>query len=333
MSYFKRISVFIILISAIGQISGQQIPSFSQYIINGFLINPALASLDGYSAVNLTVREQWVGLKGGPSTFAASFQTSPWKSGFQSRQKSVKKRTSKPVRSEKVGLGGFLFNDNNGIIHRTGFEADYAYHVPVGKNEDGLKFLSFGLAMVTYQFSVKTSDLIYSYDDDPYFNSYDKAVFITDFNFGANYATSKYYVGFSMTNLLRGSLVYGNSSDNKKGEIGHYFLTGGVNIPINRDWIVKPSALVKTSDMILKSVQLDLTTRLFYKDSYWAGVSYRTNDAVVFMFGLKYDRFYLANAFDITLSDIRNNSFGSFEISLGAKFGETQRKYKWLTMF
>jgi len=38
-----------------------------------------------------------------------------------------------------------------------------------------------------------------------------------------------------MTNILRGSLVYGNSSDNKTGELGHYYLTIGTSIPINKE--------------------------------------------------------------------------------------------------
>jgi type IX secretion system PorP/SprF family membrane protein len=333
MRHLKGIIIVIILASEIGQISGQQVPMYSQYIMNGFLINPSLAGRDGYTAVNLTVREQWIGIKGGPSTFMASFQMSPSQNLFGSRSRNVMRKVSKPVKSGNMGLGGYVFNDNNGIIHRTGFQADYAYHIPFGKSESEMKYFSMGLALVTYQLSIKTDDLNYSYSDDPLLNSYDKSVFITDFNFGTSYVTSKYYLGFSMTNLLRGSLIYGNSSDNKMGEIGHYFLTGGVNIPIDKDWSVKPSAFIKTSDLLLKSVQLDMTARLFYKDNYWAGVSYRTNDAVIIMFGLRYENFYIANAFDFTVSDIRKTTIGSFEINVAAKFGEPVRKYKWLNSF
>jgi adenosine deaminase len=51
------------------------------------------------------------------------------------------------------------------------------------------------------------------------------------------------------------------------------------------------------------------------------------------MLGLKYENFYIANAFDFTVSDIRKTSIGSFEISVAAKFGESSRKYKWLNSF
>lgn len=44
--------------------------------------------------------------------------------------------------------------------------------------------------------------------------------------------------------------------------------------------------------MLFKSVQMDLTARVFYKEDYWAGVSYKTGDAIIVLIGLKYDRFY-----------------------------------------
>ena len=71
--------------------------------------------------------------------------------------------------------------------------------------------LSFGLALTAYQYAINTDGLIYDHDD-PFLNSYDRSVFIPDFNFGANYTTSKYYVGFAMTNLLRGSLIFADTS-------------------------------------------------------------------------------------------------------------------------
>ena len=54
---------------------GQQLPVYSQYMMNMFLINPAIAGADGYTSVNLTAREQWLGLPDSPSTQALSFQT------------------------------------------------------------------------------------------------------------------------------------------------------------------------------------------------------------------------------------------------------------------
>jgi len=332
MRHLRRIFHAVILSFTFGTAVAQQVPMYSQYIMNGFLVNPSFAGRDGYTTVNLTVREQWVGMAGSPSTYAASFQTRILKNSYISKSTSVRKNIVKPTKGGRVGLGGYLFNDNNGIMRRTGGQVAYAYHIPMGPRDDSPNTLSFGLALTAYNYAINTDGVAYDHDD-PYLNSYDRSVFITDFNFGANYTTSKYYVGFAMTNLLRGSLIFADTSSNNRSELGHYFLTGGVKIPLNGEWRLEPSAFIKSSDMMFSAIQLDLTSRVYYKDDYWAGLSYRTNDALIMMIGLKYDKFYFAYAFDFALTDIRTQSLGTHEITVAVKFGESARRYRWINAF
>jgi len=333
MSQYKGVFSAFVVFFIFGISVAQQVPMYSQYIMNGFLVNPSFAGRDGYTSVNLTVREQWVGLSQAPSTYALSFQTRILKNSYISKSTQVKKKLVRPTRGGQVGIGGYVFNDNNGIMHRTGIQAAYAYQIPLGDEENQYaKSLAFGLALTAYQYAINTDGLIYD-QNDPYLNNYDRSVFIPDFNFGVSYLTSKYYLGFSMTNLLRGSVMFFNNSDNKNFELGHYFLTGGLKVPLSGNWMLEPSAFIKTSDMFFKSLQVDLTSRIYYKNDYWAGVSFRTNDAIILMFGLKYDRFYFAYAFDYTLTDIRKQSFGSHEFTLAVKFGTNARRYRWLNAY
>jgi len=217
-------------------------------------------------------------------------------------------------------------------MRRTGAQVAYAYHIGMGQTGGYPNDLALGLALTAYQFAIKTDGLIYD-PDDPLLNSYDRSVFIPDFNFGASFTTSKYYVGLAMTNLLRGTIMFADTSSTKRSELGHFFLTGGMKVPLNGDFVLEPSAFIKSSDMLFKSVQMDLTTRVFYKDDYWAGLSWRTNDALIMLLGLKYDRFYFAYAFDFTLTDIRKQSMGTHELTLAVKFGESARRYRWITPF
>jgi len=333
MRHFRNIILAFVLSFIFKSVIAQQVPMYSQYVMNGFLVNPSFAGRDGYTTVNLTIREQWVGMGGAPSTYAASFQTRILKDSYISKSTNIRRKQVRPTKGGKVGFGGYIFNDNNGIMRRTGVQAVYAYHISMGQTGGYPNNLAFGLAMTAYQFAINTDGLIYSYDDDPYLNSFDKSVFIPDFNFGASFTTSKYYVGFSMTNLLRGSMLFANTSDTKREELGHYFLTGGMKFPLTNYWVLEPSTFIKSSDMLFKSLQIDLTTRVFYKDDYWAGLSWRSNDALIFLFGIKYDRFYFAYAFDFTLTDIRKQSFGSHELTFAVKFGESARRYRWITPF
>jgi type IX secretion system PorP/SprF family membrane protein len=333
MRYLKRFLSFAVLCLFPAVIMGQQVPMYSQYVMNGFLVNPSFAGRDGYTSINLTVREQWVGMSGAPGTFAASFQTRILRNSYISKSTSVRKKLVKPTRGGKVGLGGYVFNDDNGAMRRTGFSAAYAYHIPLGLTGGIPNDLAFGLSLSAYQFAINTEGFLYD-ADDPLLNTYDRTVFIPDFNFGASFTTAKYYAGLAMTNLFRGSLLFADTSDVRRNELGNFFLTGGIKLPLNNLWVLEPSAYIRASDMLLKSIQMDLTARVFYKEDYWAGLSFRTNNAIILLFGLKYDRFYLAYASDFALTDIRKaNTLGTHEITLAVKFGESARRYRWITPF
>ncbi len=325
----RSILLAIVLSCISGYAVAQQVPLYSQYIMNGFLINPSVAGRDGYTTVNLTVREQWVGMEDAPSTYAASFQTRLLRNSYISKSTAVRKKLVKPTKGSRVGLGGYVFSDYNGIMRRTGGQAVYAYHIPMGSTQGVPNSLSFGLAFTAYQYAINTNGEIYN-QDDPLLRTYDRSVFIPDFNFGASFTTTKYYVGFSMTNLLRGSLMIADTSSVNRNELGHYFLTGGIKIPLNSDWKLEPSAFIKSSDMFFTAIQLDLTTRVYYKDDYWVGLSYRTSDALIAMLGLRYDRFYFGYAFDFAMTDIRTQTLGGHELTLAVKFGESARRYRWL---
>ncbi len=332
MRYLKIILLAAVICMVHITASAQQVPMYSQYIMNGFLINPSFAGRDGYTTVNLTVREQWIGMEDSPGTYAASFQTRLLKNSYISKTTSVRKKLVKPTKGGNVGLGGYIFNDNNGIMRRTGFQAVYAYHIPMGKTGSVPNDLAFGLALAAYQFAVNTDGLIYD-PDDPLLNNYDRSVFIPDFNFGASFTTTRYFAGFAMTNMFRGSLLFGDTSSTKRTELGHYFLTGGIKFPLAPDWTLEPSAFIKSSDMFFKSLQMDITARMYYKENYWAGLSWRTNDAIILMLGFSYDRFHFGYAVDFTLTDIRKQSFGTHELTLAVKFGESARRYRWLNQY
>lgn len=332
MRFPKSLLSLIVLSFLSGASLAQQVPMYSQYIMNGFLINPSFAGRDGYTTITLTTREQWVGLDQAPATYAASFQTRLLKNSYISKATSVRKKLVRPTKGGNVGLGGYVFSDHNGIMRRTGFQLIYAYHIPMKQIGGYPSDLALGLAFTGYQFAINTEHLIFD-PDDPFLNSYDRSVFIPDFNFGASFTTAKYYAGFAMTNLLRGSLMFADTTAINRNELGHFFLTGGYKIELTSDWTLEPSAFLKSSDMFSRSFQADITARVYFRNDYWAGLSWRTNDALIVLAGFKYDRFHFGYAVDIALTDIRRQSFGTHEITLAVKFGESARRYRWINSF
>ena len=328
----KRLRIITVIgfLAVMPVLSGQQFPMYSQYIMNGFLLNPSYAGSDYYTTFGLTVREQWLNFPDAPSTYAAAFQTRILNDSYITRSTAVRKKIEKPTRGGRVGMGGYLFSDHNGIMHRTGLQLAYAYHLPIDDEQQ----LSFGLSLSAYQYFVDISGALMPDDvNDELLNNYDRVVYIPDANFGVSYMTRRYYAGFSMTNLFRGALMIGNGGENGNSQLGHYFLTGGMRFFPAADWIIEPSVMLKSSDMVFKSIQIDLTGRVYYREDYWLGLSYRTTDAIVLLAGLKVDRFYLGYAFDFTLSEIRSYTYGTHELTVLARFGDNPRRYRWINRY
>ncbi len=325
-----RIIAVVGLLAVMPDIWAQQFPLYSQYTMNGFLLNPSYAGSDYYTTFGLTVREQWLSLPNAPSTYAAAFQTRILNDSYITKSTAVRKKIDRPTKGGRVGVGGYLFSDHNGIMHRTGLQLAYAYHLPIGIDQQ----LSFGLSLSAYQYFVDISGAVMPDDvQDDLLNNYDQVVYIPDANFGVSYMTRNYYAGFAMTNLFRGALMIGNGGENGRSELGHYFLTGGIRLYPGVDWIIEPSIMFKSSDMVFKSFQVDLTGRVYYKDDYWLGLSYRTGDAIVMLAGLKVDRFYIGYAFDFTMSEIRSYTYGTHELTVMARFGDNPRRYRWINKY
>lgn len=336
-----NIKVFIVAVIACmlltESIKGQQDAYYSQYKLNAFLINPAVAGYDGYRTISLISREQWIGLPGAPRTNAFSAQTRIMRNSFISRNTHVRRNRKPGTTKGRVGVGAFIYNDHVGLIDRTGVQITYAYHIPLNLSQ-----LSFGLSLNTYQFRINADKIQVNDPQDNLVDASRRGIFIPDANFGVYYTTATYYVGFSASDLAQSSLKIssGNTVDYKITR--NYYLMGGYQFPLDGGrYIRRPmgkSGLILEPNMLLKvsekgAVQIDLGARLLFNDKYWGGINYRTPNTIVVMGGVKLDKFYVGYAFDANFSPIMTHTFGSHEISVVYKFGDNVRRFRWLNQF
>lgn len=321
------IVITLILTSLIG--FGQQQPLYSQYMLNSYLINPAVAGAEGVTMFNLTVRDQWVGYKDSPKTYALSAQTRILKTSYRNRSRLIKSRIKKRKPSGRVGLGAMVYNDVNGKVRRTGLQATYAYHIYV-KNVQ----ISFGTSFSAYQFSidVKPTDL-YDQTNDPLVNGRLQKL-SPDANFGVLINSEKYYVGLSMTSLFQSSIQFGNGTSNTSYRLlRQYYLMGGYKFePYRSDFAYEPSVLITSNEKINYSIDLNFKT--VYKNNYYIGLSYRSVGAIILLFGIRYNQFTFGYAYDHSFTDVSMLSkIGSHEIMISYKFGDVSRRYRWLNRF
>ncbi len=177
---------------------GQHDFSYSQYMNNKFLVNPAFAGSEGFTSFDLSARQQWLVFDNAPSTQSISGQTRILKTSYVSKARSVRKRIKKRRPSGRVGLGAYVYNDQNGPIGKTGAELTYAYHIFINDGQ-----LSLGLSLSAYQFRVNTGDLSTADDFDPLLSQARESMFIPDGSFGIFYTYKPFYVGFLQKTFFR----------------------------------------------------------------------------------------------------------------------------------
>ena len=306
-------------------LKAQQLPLYDQYMLTPFLINPAVAGSDGYTTFNLTAKSQWLGLPGAPNNQAFSVQTRLLKRSYIIKKKSVNKRVIKPSRSGRVGLGGYLFNDMNGNVFRTGAHFSYAYHLRIRENQ-----LSFGLGGTAYQFHIRQLDF---YDDnEPLVSAgINQPVFVSDADFGVYFLSRNYFMGFSAKNLMQSYIKLGNRVLDSYRLYRHFYFTGGYRFELQNGMELEPSALFKMSSQLRP--QLDINLKVSYLNNFWAGVSVRTNGSLVTLFGVSVDRYYFGYAFDLDFNSLMKRTYGSHEFMVSLKLGDSARRYRWLDRY
>ena len=47
---------------------GQAKPFYTQYVLNNYILNPAITGIENYTDVKLSYRNQWAGINGAPVT-------------------------------------------------------------------------------------------------------------------------------------------------------------------------------------------------------------------------------------------------------------------------
>jgi Bacteroidetes-specific putative membrane protein len=261
----RRAAYILLFLLSCNFASGQQLPIYSQYLYNRFLINPAVAGSDGYTSFNLTAREQWVGYYGAPRTFSFSGQTRLLKRGLTIRHKGAGRQVYRPKSDGRVGLGGYIFSDKNGIVQRTGFQFSYSYHMWL-RNETQL---SMGLAFTGYHFKIDEKEISFENANEPWMNNeLRRGIFVPDAIFGVYLLNSRYSVGFSADQLFEASLKVGDYAYKNYKLDRHYYLFGSYYFELNNYIDLEPSFLFVMSEQLKPQADIGLT--YVYNQAFWA---------------------------------------------------------------
>jgi type IX secretion system PorP/SprF family membrane protein len=320
-----------ILVMAL-HVCAQQRPYYTQYVLNDFIINPALAGIENYWDVKLSHRHQWVGLDGSPITTYATIQGPLQTSGLARETPfTVHSGEENPLgdayyqtyeaTQKHFGLGFTVMNDATGPLNRFAASASLAYHLPVGEKLS--LSTGFSLGFQNMRLDATKLDFGTQYPADPavagggYLNKVKPDLTAGVFLYGA-----RFFLGLAAQQIIPEKIGFGNPKvtgdtiliDGKL--IPHLFLQGGYRVLLNEDLNFMPSVTVKYVTPLPLSV--DINVKFQYRDLIWVGGSYRPNDGFAAMLGLALSSsINIGYSYDITTSQLNTVSHGTHEILVG----------------
>ena len=296
----KKITTLIIGVFCVLLVKPQQLPQMTQYMINNYAINPAIAGMDDYFQANTIIRNQWTGITNHPRLTMLSIYGK---------------------RSENVGLGGNIFNDQIGHTSRVGASLSYTYHFPISNNIN----MAFSLSAGGTQFSIDKQGWTLLDPDDPFLQGNKITRFVPDATFGFNTYGKNWYIGASIPQLLANKInlldddFYTDYNQESKGNLyRHYFLLGAFEHSFNLTWDLEPSVLVKSVDGA--PLQIDCGLKTTYNKNLWLGINYRNNSELAVFTGYSIqDRYVIGYSYDM-MGDLG----ASHEFMLGIRFNSLE---------
>ncbi|WMJ73884.1 type IX secretion system membrane protein PorP/SprF [Cytophagaceae bacterium ABcell3] len=285
---------------------GQQRPQYSQYMVNPFLLNPAVAGTEDYADFRAGYRNQWVGFPGAPKTLYLSGHAPIGKKLVENNRSRIKKNGFH-------GVGGIITNDVTGPSRRMTITGTYAYHLKIAPKT----YISMGLSGGIQQYVLDESQLTTVIDNDPLIHGISNTS-LADVSTGFWLYSPDFYVGGSINQIFNPVIFshHTNEMENHGRLNHHYFITSGVRIPIDHDWSLIPSVVLK--GVSPAPLSFDINCKVRYQNVAWGGVSYRRTDAVAAMVGfILNDRFDVSYSYDFITSNIRRYTGGSHEIVIG----------------
>ena len=284
--YFATLFVFMSFIDTFAQ----QDPHYTQYMYNMNVINPAYAGSKENLSFGLLYREQWVEIEDAPTTFSLS--------------------GSAPVGSN-VGLGLSVISDKIGPVEENNVYGDFSYTLSLG----GEHKLAFGIKAGATFHKVGLYDIGQNnpQPDDPAFSQNTSNTFL-NVGTGLFYYTNKYYVAFSVPNMLKTAHL---DFDGRKfgTETSHYFLTGGYVFDLNPNLKFKPFAMLKSA--FNTPASLDVSTNFLYMEKFEMGLTYRLQDSFGAMVNYAITpSLRIGYAYDHIISDIKVAAPSSHEVIL-----------------
>lgn len=204
----------------------QQLQTSSFYDLQGVFYNPSLAGVfqdeSVKGAAGASYRTQWEGISGSPKTMTAfgSFD----------------------IARQRMGLGGYIYNDVTGPTSRIGVQLAFAKHIPMRNNA----VFSVGIETKLQQYSISKSKLTEALSNDPVLGASNNKINF-DAGFGVSYTSPQFQAGISASQLIQTKLDFysGNLQRSEEARLyRHYYGHALYNWNVDGYTVITPHVLV-----------------------------------------------------------------------------------------
>ncbi len=270
---------------------------FTHFMVNRMLYNPAFAGSKNVLDAAAIYRSQWwSGLDGAPRTF------------------SIMAHAPLP-RSPRHGLGISLVADKIGLHQATLGALYYAYRIDL--KPDGSQALRLGANLRFDSWRAdwartRPFDLV----DDQLAGAAERA-FRPNLGLGIYFTAHKFYAGVSAP-LLWANPLYEERTYFGAGVLSYYFVLG-TEVPLSEAVAFHPNVMVSYNPHA--PFELDLNANFLIREVLWLGASYRHGDSIDGLVGYEIGNgMRIGLSLDLTTSDLKQVTTGSFEFMLGYTF-------------
>lgn len=263
-------------------------PAYNQYILNNFILNPAVTGIENYADVKLSHRNQWTSLPGAPVTSYFSFHKAIGKSDYLTSATSFNVPGSNPRGAEywrdytapdpHHGIGVIVTNDKAGYINRWSLAATYAYHKPIGVKTTLAGGFSAGISSINvdrdkiYWASLNPNDPAIGYATG------ELKKLVPEFGGGLWLYSARYFAGISVLNIVPGKVRYGGAEKYGTYYTPNAFITAGYRMQLGDDISVLPSVMVQYWQPQLWGSHVN--AKVQYRDLLWLGGSVRVANLI-----------------------------------------------------
>jgi len=344
-NYIKQIlaSFFLSFVSLL--VHAQQKPIYTQYVLNNYIINPAITGIENYTDVKISHRQQWTGIDGAPVSTYISMQGPVGKKDYRTNITSFEVPGENPrgrsymqdytAAESHHGIGGIIISDKTGYLNRWGGYVTYAYHKGISAKTTLSAGFMAGLTAVSLDASKIEWGSLRADDPAVGYNTGEISKIKPEIGAGLWLYSAEYYVGASVLNIVPAKARF--VKDDKYGSdfVPQLFVTAGYKFFVNDDVTLLPSVMVQYIKPF--PVQVYTNAKLQYQDKVWIGSSYRFGDQLggfAAMAGLNVSNtFNVGYSYDISTSNLRNFSRNTHEIIIGFllnnKYGDTCPRNVW----